>query len=159
MQKDILESKRVNRLIRARVGHCYSNAFRVVLIVPEYANAEYVEGMAVNTSTGLVVEHGWIEKDGQIVDPTLPDEPMAYFPGLRFKGREGLAQAMSIPKPAQAKPRDLPIFLRFGWGGIDSLAFRTASIAAYRFAGMDALAEDYENYGLREPGAFVASST
>jgi hypothetical protein len=110
--------------------------------VPDYANAVYVEGMAV--FGGLPVEHGWVEKDGVIVDPTLPLKPGVYFPGLRFRGGLELAEALRIPKAKGTS--DLPIFFRFGWGGVDSPEFRAALIAAYRHAGMASLAKQYEDY-------------
>lgn len=156
MDKNVAESERVRKVIGSRVKQCYANAFRVVLAVPEYADAEYVEGMVVNQG-GMVLEHGWVEKNGVIVDPTSPDEPLVYFPGLRFRGQQGLAEALAIPKPGRWC-EDLPIFYRFGWAGIDSPEFRAASSAAYRYVGMDSLAEQYENYGLRGRAAFLASS-
>jgi hypothetical protein len=144
MKKNIAESTRVGKLVRAKKKQCYGNATRVVLALPEYANADYVEGLAVIGGT-LVIEHGWVEKDGVIVDPTLPARELAYFPGLRFTGQRGLAEAMRIPKPEHTG-EDLPIFYRFGWGGIDSPEFRSALVAAYRYAGAEALAKQYEDY-------------
>ena len=41
------ESARIKRLVRSKPKQCYVNAFRVVLQVPEYAEADYVEGLAV----------------------------------------------------------------------------------------------------------------
>lgn len=144
--KDKNESARVKRLVRSRRKHCYHNAFRVIFEIPEYANAEYVEGLAVIAGK-LVIEHGWLEKDGVIVDPTLPHDDLDYFPGLRFQGQQRLAQGMKIPKPRMTK-EDFPIFYRFGWGGVDSPDFRGALIAAYRHVGMEDLAKRYEGYGL-----------
>jgi hypothetical protein len=85
-------------VVRARPQQCYYNAFQVIQQIPEYADAEYVEGMAVNKH-GLELEHGWVEKDGMVVDPTLPEVELSYFPGLRFKGLRGLSDALKIPKP------------------------------------------------------------
>jgi hypothetical protein len=96
------------------------------------------------TVSGLPFEHGWVEKEGMIVDPTLPSKDLVYFPGLRFRGLRGLAEALGIPKPKTTK--DLPIFLRFGWGGINSPEFRSALIAGYRFSGYEDLARLYEGY-------------
>ena len=79
-----------------------------------------------------------------IVDPTLPSAELIYFPGLRFHGEPGLAKAIGIPKPEYTE--DLPFFYRFGWGGIESPEFRAALIAAYRFVGCEALAQQYESY-------------
>ena len=143
MDKDKEESKRAGKLVRARRRECYYNSFRVIMNVPEFAKADYVEGIAV--VGGLPIEHGWVERDGVVIDPTLPSKEAAYFPGLRFTGRVGLADAMQIPRPERTE-EDFPIFYRFGWGGIDSPDFRTALIAAYRHAGMEAMAKRYEEY-------------
>jgi hypothetical protein len=131
-------------MVRARPQQCYYNAFHVIQQIPEYSDAEYVEGMAVNDH-GIAIEHGWVEKDGVIVDPTLPEVELSYFPGLRFKGLRGLSEAFTIPKPKHTKD-DFPIFYRFGWGGIESPEFRSALVAAYRFNGLEDLARRYENY-------------
>ena len=96
--KDEKESVRVKRLVRSKPKQCYCNAARVVLAIPEYADADYVEGLAVLAKV-MVIEHGWVEKDGVIIDPTLPHDGLQYFPGLRFRGQRGLAEAMKIPKP------------------------------------------------------------
>ena len=141
MNKDVAESQRTRRLVRAKSKQCYLNAFRVIQEVKEYAHADYVEGLAVICGV-LVIEHGWVEKDGVVVDPTLPRDNLTYFPGLRFKGQWGLAKAMKIPKPSA----HLPIFYRFGWGGIESPEFRAALVAAYRYAGMESLAKQYEEW-------------
>ena len=144
--KDKIESQRVGKLVRAKHKQCYYNAFHVVMNLPEYANADYVEGMAV--FGGLPIEHGWVEKDGVIVDPTLPDRDGVYFPGLRYHGDRGLAEALRTPKPHRSW-EDFPIFYRFGWGGVDSPEFRAALVAAYRYAGMEDMAKRYEEYGTR----------
>ncbi len=143
--KDKGESARVGRLVRAMRKQCYRNAFWVIQQVPYYAKADYVEGLAVLGGV-LVFEHGWVERDGVIADPTLPKDDLLYFPGLRFSGQWGLAEAMRIPKPKRTR-EDFPIFYRFGWGGIESPEFRSALIAAYRHAGMEDLAKRYEGYG------------
>ena len=144
MRKDIIESRRVRRLVRARAHQCYGNAFHAIQQIPEYTDAEYVEGMAVERH-GLAFEHGWVEIDGMIVDPTLPAKKLVYFPGLRFRGLSGLFEALCIPKPKHSS-KDLPIYFRFGWGGIESQDFRAALIAAYRFNGCEDIARRYENF-------------
>jgi hypothetical protein len=70
------------------------------------------------------MEHGWIEFDGEIIDPTLPTDRIVYFPGLRFDGGQGLSTAFKIPKPKGN--HDLPIFYRFGRCGSDSPEFSSA---------------------------------
>ena len=47
----------------------------------ELPQASYVEGWII-TASGLVVEHAWLELDGELVDPTLyREEGTRYFPG------------------------------------------------------------------------------
>ena len=70
---------------------------------------------------------------------------MVYFAGLRFHGMVGLAKALQIPKPKSAR-EDLPIFFRFGLGGIDSPEFRACLVAAYRYIGSEETAKRYEEY-------------
>jgi hypothetical protein len=61
-------------LIRAKKQRCYLNAFRVIQEVPGYQAATYAEGIVVQVveGGGFPFEHGWVEKDGEIIDPTLP---------------------------------------------------------------------------------------
>ena len=123
--KNTEESRRVagHEDVRAERQQCYANAFRVVMFVPGYADATYAEGYAV-CSQGSCIEHGWVEKDGEIIDPTLPDETLTYFGGLRFRGQTGIAEAVRIPKEPGCE--DFPFFYRFGFGGRKSPDFRNA---------------------------------
>jgi hypothetical protein len=82
----------------------------------------------------LLNEHGWLEKDWEIVDHTLPSDEAIYFPGLRFVGERGIAAAMQLAKPGWCE--DLPFFYRFGWGGSDSPGFVSARNAARRWLEM-----------------------
>jgi hypothetical protein len=130
--KNVSESQRTSQKIKARAKRCYNNAVRVVTMLPEYANATYVEGFAVLPS-GVPLEHGWVEMNGEIIDPTLIGDGITYFPGLRFDGERGIAEAFTIPKPDYTE-EDLPIFYRMGWGGSDSPEFSDASRRAWEFA-------------------------
>ena len=103
-----------------------------------------MEGLAVIEGV-IVIEHGWVEMDGMIVDPTLPRDNLTYFPGLQFKGQREVSEAMQIPKPPRTTD-DFPIFYRFGWGGIESPEFREALVAANRYAEMESLAKRYEEW-------------
>lgn len=118
----------------------------MIWYVPEYNKADYVEGYAVIDGE-FCIEHGWVEQDGVVIDPTLPHDDIVYFPGLRFTGGLGISEALRIPKEDWCE--ELPIFYRFGWGGIESPEFRAAIVAAYRHAGMEDVAKRYEEYGLR----------
>jgi len=115
---------------------------RVVQDVPGYEEADYVEGVIV-TVKDVVTEHGWVELNGVIVDPTLPDDELLYYPGLRFRGRQGISGAMRIPKPRDLD--DLPILDRFGEGGSDSPEFVAAWFAAYGPLGLDEMTQMYDD--------------
>ncbi len=137
MYKNPDESRRVAQhpSVKAERSQCYINAFRVVMHVPGYADATYVEGFAV--LKGLCIEHGWVEKDGEIIDPTLPGDDFVYFPGLRFKGQKSLSEALYIPKEPYCE--DLPLFYRFGWAGSGSEEFTAARRKAMKYS--DSLCE------------------
>ena len=141
MKKDVAAFKKVTQSIRVVGKQCFYNAFRTITDIPEYKTADYVEGIGV--SNGLLIEHGWVKKDGVIVDPTLPLDEIVYFPGFRFTGTAGLLKAFRIRKPKRTR-EDLPIFYRFGWGGGDSPEMRAAWAAAWRYIGMEDLAKQYE---------------
>jgi hypothetical protein len=69
-------------------------------LVPGYQAATYVEGIVVQVvdGGGFTFASGWVEKDGEIIDPTLPSHEFVYFPGLRFVGLRGQAGPLAIPK-------------------------------------------------------------
>ena len=79
MTKDIVESQRVKKIVRPRVKQCYANAAKVVLALSEYADAEYVEGLAV-IEKAMVIEHGWVERDGVIGRPSIGRPWPRWFP-------------------------------------------------------------------------------
>lgn len=139
MNKDKSESIRVQRLVRAKPKQCFRNAVRVVECVPGYEDADYVEGVIVSQSH-TVTEHGWVELNGVIVDPTRPADELLYYPGLRFRGRQGISEAMRIPKPSDVD--DLPILIRFGEGGNENPEFGEAWLAAYGPLGLDEFAAE-----------------
>ena len=117
-----------DKRIDVREQECYYNCFKTLLYCKEYSQeAVYVEGIYL----GMPIEHGWLEIDGQIVDPTLPTDTGIYFPGLRYKGISELSKAMQSPK--KRYDGDFPIFYRFGWGGHDSPEFRSARDASIAF--------------------------
>jgi|ERR1043165_5172557 hypothetical protein len=129
MTKNTQESLRLQKAVKAKHKQCFINAVRVVWNVREYHRATYVEGIAV--VDGMCIEHGWVEHDGEILDPTLPQEDMIYFAGLRFEGEPGIAEGIKRPKPKGAE--DLPFFYRYGWGGKDSPEFCQAWQQALEF--------------------------
>ena len=138
--KNKTESLRVAQQINAVEKKCFYNAFRTLTELAEYSDAIYVEGIAIAPS-GLIIEHGWVEQDDQIVDPTIPDADTVYFAGLRFQGVAGVRRAMeSIPKSGK---EDLPIFYRYGWSGGDSPEMNQARKLAMAYS--QSLSENRNN--------------
>ncbi len=89
--------------------------------------AAYVEGWVVtDPSDPFVIEHGWCEVDGRIVDPSYAPRvnpygpPVAYFAGLRFTAKQA-AGALSR--------RQLPL----AWA-YENAAYGNAFAAAWRHA-------------------------
>jgi hypothetical protein len=154
MHKDIGQSRALAKRARSREKQCFFNCWRVIERLEEYAEATYVEGLAVNRRSRLLFEHAWIEHEGVILDPTRPEDDLGYFPGLRFVGRNGLAEAAALPTlelgalvvgadgvvTAAASPdlrgcgKGPSIFYKFGFGGYEHQGFRAAREAAERFA-------------------------
>ena len=121
--QDFEESVRVALKVRAQKKRCFFNAREVILRLDDYADASYVEGFAL-LGIGMAIEHGWVVRDGVIIDPTLPGEVRVYYPGLEFKGRGGLREFLATP--AGRKCKNSPFFFAFGLGGHESETFRRA---------------------------------
>jgi uncharacterized protein DUF4326 len=90
---DLDTSARIARRVRARVRRCWHNAAVAVHHLGDAAN--YVEGwVVVNERDPYIIEHGWCETAGRIIDPSYTDyvtrgisplePPLAYFAGMRF---------------------------------------------------------------------------
>ena len=86
-------SEHAARRVRARFRRCWVNAACAVGVLG--SDAYYVEGwVVVERHDPLVIEHGWCELDGRIVDPTYTplvtdlDPPLAFYSGIRFDPRE-----------------------------------------------------------------------
>lgn len=104
-----------NRKVRLAMKACWDNAFQVVTKVPEYRHVSYIEGIAVYPC-GVFMEHGWLEVDGKVIDPTLPTDEFIYIAGLTIAGAEAVLEAVDrLPRPEGAET--IPLFVRFGWGG------------------------------------------
>lgn len=89
-------SQDVARRVRARYRRCWLNAARAVHWLGEAAL--YVEGwVVVSKRDPLVIEHGWCEIDGRIVDPSYTryvsnlEPPLAYFSGHRYEAADATA--------------------------------------------------------------------
>ena len=119
--KDIGVSQKVAVLVSALPKQCWFNCRRAVEGLDEFAEASYVEGWALGENCPAY-EHAWLVLDGKIIDPTLPDSSLTYFPGLEFRGRAEIEAFLRTPRGRAC--RKSPFFYAFGWGGQNSPSFR-----------------------------------
>ena len=81
---------------------------------------------------GLWIEHGWVVRNGTVIDPTLTSGVVAYFPGLEFRGRRVIEAFLASPRGREC--RWSPFFFAYGWGGWNSPGMRKAQEDARHFA-------------------------
>lgn len=112
---------------------CWYNAYTAAMYLAHLVgDAVYVEGWAVRLKDGEVFEHGWLEREDEILDPTLWDEDLGYFAGLRFTLDE--VERVKI-ETAGTSESELPLAWRIGgWSGSDDPAYREAYEAALAHA-------------------------
>lgn len=95
--------------IKAKAATPFDNAHRAAIATP---GSTYVQGFVVLASQPVqVIEHGWLELEEQIVDPTLPHlkkiaPELYYFPVQRLS----LKQLKAAVEEAQEDyPDDPPL--------------------------------------------------
>lgn len=102
------------------VKNRWDNAF---FILPHLPGATYIEGWGVLHKGFNLFEHAWLEYEDKIVDPSLWQRKVAYFPGLyfsldeaqgEFSRKQGfpLAHHQSGDKPNSPANSNLPAY----WG-------------------------------------------
>jgi hypothetical protein len=153
-EKDKTESDRVVRIVGSERNQCYWNARKVIRSLPDYSDATYVEGFVV-THDGAIFEHGWIIKDGKIVDPTIPQET-TYFPGLEFRGRQQIREFLQTDWGSRFHGR--PFHRAFGDFGFESPSFvqafqqaRQCLLSTFGVRAMEAAAVVRAEHGLPWP--------
>lgn len=129
--KDEGASEELGRRIRAVPKQCWFNARRAVMRLKDFAEASYVEGWSVLDS-GLWIEHGWVVRDGALLDPTLPTRVAAYFPGLEFCGRQEIKDFLATSQGKKCKGS--PFLFAYGWGGWFSPTMCKAQADATEYA-------------------------
>lgn len=80
--------------VNAKTKECFLNSFRALAYYPDVT---YIEGWII-AFRGLVTEHGWLEINDEIVDPTLIlnhdiHRETLYFPGVRYNHQDALNAA------------------------------------------------------------------
>jgi len=96
--------------IGSRANRSFDNAYRAVLVIE---GASYVQGFLVTSTTSEPIEHGWIESEGRVLDPSLPHLPdplaLQYFPAQRLS-RKQLAAAIEEAKEDYPEDEPLPVY-------------------------------------------------
>ncbi len=99
--------------IEAKPNHCFINAIRALEEIPE---AEYIEGYAVSSASSEPFLHAWLELDGEIIDPSLPNRQCEYFLGARRTKAEYLSIVRECTKRVETAksqgPPQLPDAVR-----------------------------------------------
>jgi hypothetical protein len=90
---DLEASTDIARHVRAKFRRCWTNAACSVALLGE--EGRYVEGwIVVNRGHPVVIEHGWCEVDGRVIDPTYTpyvsqlEPPIAHIAGMYFSATE-----------------------------------------------------------------------
>lgn len=88
MNKNVPESLKAKKAVAAKAKHCWENATNLMFEDEYFGTATYVEGIVRRPGSDSLDEHGWVERNGKIIDPTLPEMSLLYFPALRWTGIE-----------------------------------------------------------------------
>lgn len=83
MNKNISESRKAASLVKAKPHMCWENAAKM-MHKDGCEESIYVEGVVITSNGSLPVEHAWVVRDGEIIDPTQPDLELRYFPALEW---------------------------------------------------------------------------
>lgn len=122
-------SQFVSERIPASIKQCWFNARRALFDHRLNLDAVYVEGWAT-TKTFITIEHGWLETEKSIIDPTLySGQLIRYFPALRFDRVE----AWKLLKGMGSEIYQPFAWHCWGWGGGDNAEYMAAFQAALSF--------------------------
>jgi hypothetical protein len=109
---DETRSKEVAEQIKSKAKAPFDNAYRAALALN---GATYVQGfLAVAGKPFRPIEHGWVEVDNQIIDPSLPHlrrsaESLYYFPAQRLTVKQ-LKAALEEAKEDYPEDDPLPVY-------------------------------------------------
>jgi hypothetical protein len=91
-------SRRIAASLATPSHSAWLKAWQVLKSDSILGNGLYVEGWAVTSDDLLAIEHGWLEVDDRIVDPSCWDRDLAYFPGMQFDKGQVLQALAAHPK-------------------------------------------------------------
>jgi hypothetical protein len=98
MEVDCELSRRVAEAVGGKPQSAWRTACLALRSHLQLEKGFYVEGWAVTLDNLLVIEHGWIELVGRIVDPTRWASELAYYPVLRFDKDQLLQALVDCPR-------------------------------------------------------------
>jgi hypothetical protein len=105
-------SREIAERISSKAKAPFDNAFKAALKTP---GATYVQGFLATTGKPYEpIEHGWIELDDRIIDPSLPylnrePQTLHYFPAQRLTVKQ-LKAAIEEAKEDYPEDDPLPIY-------------------------------------------------
>jgi hypothetical protein len=105
-------SREVAERTKSKARQPFENAYKAALAT---AGAVYVQGFLIYASKPYrLVEHGWLEVNDHIVDPSLPHlkkkaEELIYFPAQRLTVKQ-LKAAVEEAKEDYPDDNPLPIY-------------------------------------------------
>jgi hypothetical protein len=118
-------SKKMASIVLAQNRECYLNAIHAQEYMPE---AVYVEGFVRMHDFPLVIEHGWLELNGEIIDPTPSAiesvDKRTYYAGRRLERTDTLIEMVKV--------RHVPLVHGKHYHGLECATYRDAYITAYR---------------------------
>lgn len=138
-----------SRRVKAVPKACWRNSVKVIRWLKD-PGSSYVEGFVRLDYLGhIVVEHGWVElSDGTIIDPTIPDKDVTYFPGVRYSREEVLGKKQSEPPFVWGG--------KHGWGGFGHPEYRKAHEKAWGAEAMKAFGQVKEDAAITCPDDMFA---
>lgn len=97
MIKNTERSQKFNPVFGAK-KQCWKNAVTLLLVELQDTH-QYVEGF-LRLDGGLFIEHGWLQNDTEIIDPTNVDAPAdRYVPGIIYSTQDVCEYAMRYDTP------------------------------------------------------------
>lgn len=124
MEKNVELSQQAAALIGARPNECFNNGRRL-MGREEYCRATYVEGAVFMKGLRQPEPHCWVVLDGEIIDPTLPEMDVPYFPAISLTGIDYLTAITHRPdKPlynAHPHEKEMDVARNAAWAWRDSL--------------------------------------
>jgi hypothetical protein len=83
MKKDLAASLSAATRVQAQANLCWENASSL-MFEAGFCEALYVEGVVIARGSSLSHQHAWIVLGNAIIDPTLPEMDVEYFPVFKW---------------------------------------------------------------------------